>query len=387
MNKKTDFMETNVTKDVKEENAGRVLTESDITITGSTLTVSDGVEIIPAGIITRNKQIEEIVIPNSVKMIYEDKALYGFKINLPSGYFITHEKKPDKFTSILLVDQWRKQAVIDDYAAIYMYQGGRCMKELSLCELKWSPNESAKAMIRVLKDSGQVKDYTKAAEFFYSYHAEIQNDLIQEMYDIATSMKAKKAINILASIIGEGLHVQGAEKKEIEIYCHEHFSEYGLSRLSLAASSSEWEGSVKYKDSDEMAPGYVVQCAVAPYINMVVNNDVIRKCEEADHVAAALDRKTLIAALDDHNAGVVWMYIYNGVAAFCRYADEKAVQRLISQINKGRLNQSEQKSAEYAASALILSDTREAQAFYEKEGRLKEYIQFHENNPSDLKDW
>ena len=365
----------------------RVLTESDITISNSTLIVADGVEIIPAGIIASGKLIDEIVLPDSVKMICEDKALYEVRINLPSEYLKTHEKLPDKFTSRLLINHWRKQAVLDDYVALYMYQGGRCLKELSLCELKWIPNESAEAMIRVLNNSGRSKDYTKAAEFFYEYHTEIQNDTIQKMYDIAASMKAKKAIGILAPIIGKGLHGKVTKKKEIEIYCHEHFSEYGLSRLTLAASSSEWEGCVKYKDSEEIAPGYVVQCAVAPYINTVVNNDAFRKCEEADHVAMALDRKTLIAALDDRNAGVVWKYTYNGVAAFCRYADEEAIKRLISQINKGRLDKSEQKSAEYAVAALILSDTRAAQYFYEKEGRLKDYIHFHEDTPSHFEDW
>lgn len=374
-------------KDTDVKKSDRALTESDITISNSKLIVADGVEIIPAGTITDNKLIDEIVLPDSVKIIYEDKALYKVRMNLPSEYLKTHEKLPDKFTSRLLINPWRKQAVLDDYAALYMYQGGRCLKELSLCELKWSPNESAEAMIRVLNNSGRSKDCTKAAEFVYAYHTEIQNDNIQKMYDMAKSMKAKKAIGILAPIIGKGLHGKAKKKKEIEIYCHEHFSEYGLSRLTLAASSSEWEGCVKYKNSEEIAPGYVVQCAVAPYINMVMNNDAFRKCEEADHVAMALDRKTLIAALDDRNAGVIWMYTYNGVAAFCRYADEEAIKRLISQINKGRLDKSEQKSAEYAVTALILSDTRAAQSFYEKEGRLTKYNHFHEENPSHLEEW
>ena len=72
---------------------------------------------------------------------------------------------------------------------------------------------------------------------------------------------------------------------------------------------------------------------------------------------------------------------------FCRYADEEAIKRLISQINKGRLDKSEQKSAEYAVTALILSDTRAAQSFYEKEGKLTKYNHFHEENPSHLEEW
>lgn len=291
------------TKAAEEKKPDKVITDTDIKISGNTLTVTNGVTIIPAGTVTFNKGISEIVLPDTVKMIYEDGALGGIKVNLPSGYLKTQEKLPDKFTSTLLVDQWRKQASLDDYAALYLYQGGKCLKELSFCELKWSPDESAKAMIRVLSESGRSKDYPKAAEFFYTYHPAIQNDTIQKMHDLAVSVKSKKAIEILDPIMGAGLNGNAPEKKEIEIYCHDHFSEYALSRSTILASSSEWDGSVKYKDSDEIAPGYVVQCAVAPYINMVFNNDDLKICKEADHVAKELDRESLIAALDDRDAG------------------------------------------------------------------------------------
>ena len=354
-----------------------------INVDRSTLEIAEGVTIIPKGFLDTycKHGIRKIILPDSVRLFDESKLPKDIRVNMPEGYARSKEKMPAKFTCDLLSRQWRKHLTVTDYAYLYLYQGGTNFKELCLPELKWDPDTSCKELIKALKDGGKNSHYFKAAEFIEENQVYISNEALNAFLDAARNVKAKKAISTVEPSLKKRKKDVWANRKDIEVFCHDNFSDYAnecILRDAYIYNVTE----VKYKNSVDIAPMFVVKCAIAPYVELFKSFKEGVKLEllpKADKIASELDKQSFIEAMADIAQSGYWWHSQS-VIPVCRFADEITVSKIIDQIryaNVYRSNSDYKKGAAVASEALLLNDTDASKKFAQSIGRMKDYEKIH----------
>lgn len=353
-----------------------------VKVEGSKIIISDGVNIIPKGFLDAycKDGIEEIVLPDSVKFIDESKLPKDIKINMPVGYALTKEKLPPKFTCDLMSRAWYKTMKLQDYAYLYIFQSGSNFKEMCSFELKWDPDASVKELIDVLKDGGKASHYLKAAEFIDENQEHISEETTNAFMDAAKASKAKKAISFVETTLGKQKKDIPIKRNDIEVFCHEEFSDYANSCVLRDAYIHDIN-EVKYKDATKIAPEFVVKCTVAPYVELFKSfNDGLNLelLPKSDKVASELDQQSFIESLAYIAQRGYWWHSQS-VIPVCRYADEDTASRIIYQIRYAERGYTKgyKRGAAVASEALLLNDTDGAKEFAKSIGRIKEYEKVH----------
>ena len=370
------------------ENPIVVAENKHVAVEESKVVIADGVTIIPKGFLDSycNNKTKEIVLPDSVKLLDESKLPRDIKINMPAGYALTKDKLPPKFTCELMSRQWYTAMTIKDYAFLYIFQSGTNFKELSMFELEWNPDLSVQEMTRILRDGGKTGEYLKVAEFIKNNQAFISKETTNAFLDEAKIAKVKKAITIVEPTLKKRKRTVSKQRSEIEIYCHEHFSDYA-NRRTLREADIHGVPTIYYTNTDVEVSAFVSYCAIAPYIDLfksVSDGIVLRLLPQADKVACGLDKSSFIEALKEI-AQDKYIWYPQGIIPVCRYADEQTVRQIIKQIsdehpNDGNIwaEKNDYKRAQSVATeALLLNETEEARKFAQSIGRLKEYEKIH----------
>lgn len=371
-----------------EETPVIVADSKHVAIEGSKVVIADGVTIIPKGFLGSycNNKIKEIVLPDSVNLLDESKLPSGIKINMPSGYAMTKDKLPPKFTCELMSRQWYKSMTLKDYASLYIFQSGSNFKELCIFELEWNPDASVQEMTGILNNGGKSGEYQRVAEFIDNNQAFISKETTNMFLSEAKKAKAKKAITIVEPTLKKRKRSTSKQRSEIEMYCHEHFSDYA-NRRTLREADIHSVPTLYYKDTEGVVSAFVSYCAIAPYIDLfksVSDGIALRLLPQADKVACRLEQSSFIEALKEI-AQDKYTWYPQGIIPVCRYADEQTVRQIVKQIrdehpNDGNMwaEKNDYKRAQSVATeALLLNDTEEARKFAQSIGRMKEYEKIH----------
>ena len=374
------------------------------------VTVSEGVTEIPErtlGVSGRlHKYPNEYRLPQSLKVIHEHSFGHTYdKINLPSGYLQTQDTLPAKYTYTLLIGAWSNQATIKDYAALYLFQKGKDI--VKLCEVKLvnAKEAAVKCFVELLSNECKSAHVVKAAEFVVENKGSLPNEVVAQLYEIAVSKKAKKAVDLLKPIAGVEDAAPKAKKASthpIEAFCEEQFIPHYLDKISKAArlANKDFEG-VLYKDSKKKAPVFVVKCAILPYVEQMGERPKhigsyktdwtsTSFVENADKVAAELDQETFISVLEKIAD------IKNGtdkpqrLIPLCRYGNSEHIKNIISAMGKWdnwyTYATSGRSAIIVARGAIMLNESREAMMYAEKCKLLRVYAGMRNMDEDVLRD-
>lgn len=180
---------------------------------------------------TINKDIEEIIVPDSCRIIctyafddcpnlenislpdsivqIEDEGFHSkwnprkdvylrrnLNMNMPKGYLRRADKLPSTFTYDLVTTKWRDEVEIEDFAWLYIYQSSKNLDDVCERKMKSDPNRAAKEMALALKQFPKKAGFKKAAGFVSAYKDEIDNDIAHSLYAGTVISKSKDAIDL-----------------------------------------------------------------------------------------------------------------------------------------------------------------------------------------------
>ena len=186
-----------------------------------------------------------------------------------------------------------------------------------------------------------------------------------------------------------------------EAFCLENFNpslnEAFLKKLKVG---DKYFNSVKYKDSEQLAPAFVVECAVVPYMQQLTtiptkignyqkDYSVFSLSAKADEVAEALDPESFGEMLDKL-IGKDMPSVYHTLVPYGRFASGKQISGLAARMNKWKkwdvYSATGRKSIVIARGAILLNDSREAMLFADKAGILDRYSRIRGLDTEVLRD-
>ena len=187
----------------------------------------------------------------------------------------------------------------------------------------------------------------------------------------------------------------------IESYCLESFNpslfETFLKKLKVG---DKYFKSVQYKNSEQMAPAFVVECAIVPYMQQLTkiptkigdyqkDYSQFSLSSKADKVAEALDPESFGEMLDKL-IGKDMPSVYHTLVPYGRYASGKQISGLVARMNKWKkwneYSATGRKSIIIARGAILLNDSREAMLFADKAGILDQYSRIRGLDTEVLRD-
>ena len=144
---------------------------------------------------------------------------------------------------------------------------------------------------------------------------------------------------------------------------------------------------VKYKNTDVIAPDFVSECAVVPYMQMLTKLPTQIGSYEKDYIKFSLnsDSDKAEGMLDEDSFGELLNTLmgpdmpttYHIIVPFGRYASGKQITNLVSRMNKWKkwdeYSATGRKSIIIARGAILLNDSREAMLYADKEGAIDYY--------------
>lgn len=291
---------------------------------------------------------------------------------------------------------WKDDMSNRDWAYIYLFQSGKeyeklCKKYMSVM----NANELAKEMIDIISDAYKAAQYKKTAEFIIKHKADISLDIVEKEYALFKKKRAQKVIALFDEYMKKD---ESADENDTYLKLVSEYDEYMVDKV-IKKSDADMDrfSHVKLADCDEMAPAKLVKCAAElylgqyeglpkkiskygyDYIHFSINKD-------ADNMAKLLDMESLRELLDEmyQKDKPVWF------APYCRYGDGKQISRLISDMNKWKswyiYKATGRSKIIVARGALMLSDTREAVLYMDKNNLLYQYAKMRGTDADTIRD-
>lgn len=391
--------------------------------------VPDEVEIIKTGSLTYRK-VKQVKLPETIKII-EDDSLNAYNlVDLPNAYLQQNVKLPADMTFQLLNSRLNKYTSINlgegislkDCAALQLFQTAKKIVDTAKkfgSYISENPEDTLKEMIDLLKEQGKATHFQKAADYCLENRKSISQESINDLYYAAKAAKAKKAAESLspyAKVVEEkgrgndSKSVDEIKTKDvaekggeypIEAFCLDLFTPSLLEKyLKKQKISDKLFKSVKYKNTDQKAPAFVVECAVVPYMQQLEKvPTTIGQYEKdycqfsidpnADKVAAELDPESF-GELLDKLIGKDMPSVFQTLVPYGRYATGKQISNLTSRMNKWKkwneYSTAGRRSIIVARGAILLNDSREAMLYADKSGALDWYAKIRELDTNVLRD-
>ncbi len=292
-------------------------------------------------------------------------------------------------------------------AAIYLTSGVQKVRAFCERQLYQNENESVAAMTGILTTEKVKPTICKrAAEFALACGSTLKNETLFALYDALTAARAKKAAELLEPAVtqrkaaGDDGPEETSAAHPVEAFCRAHYTESNVKRLlNTCGLSLEDLPTVRYGDSEESAPPFVLGCVLADYLDV----GEVRKGytlelsyhRNADQIAAALDSaafrqalETVYDTLENRPLEITRHYFYgtkvlqvSGIlrdrtflVPYCRFGSPQQVRKVLSSLKDWHdWNRYEKpgRQTEYLAQyALCLSDCREALLWADKNGLL-----------------
>ena len=325
--------------------------------------IPEGVEVISPRALEKGnihfpESLRKIDCKISTDFTDKDGQFHKAVYNVPH-LFLQQAKKlnPDTLRPLLRSESWKKGMVNRDYAALLLFQTAKdTLKEINAYSSA-HPNEILGEMCEILKEHRKPSYCKTAVEYYFQYKPEIEQKNIDMLYSVSLDLHAKEAMDMLAPYISNKDSVstnEDAAKAEgtvaesehpIISYCHENFAPYAMSRYitGLSIKKSVFEN-VKFKGSEDLAPAFVVECAIVPYMKQEeeVKNTDRRKLGEfnyksfsfhidpvADKIAAELDKASFQKALDALLGDGLPSFL-QVLVPYGRFSSEKQIEILLA---------------------------------------------------------
>ena len=309
---------------------------------------------------------------------------------------------------MLLSSTWSYSASMLDWVSVFVYQGVKQLNEYCIHAFKIAPNAFVAAALVIFSGGCKPSEVDRVGEVVYDLKKKISQESLDKFFAFASTKKAKKTIAALtpfvSSSVGGELNKVRVYANETEEYCAKHFEQHALERVMKKAGLSQklfQNSGVRYEGKDEQVSAFVLECAVVPYIGSLTERprnigsyrtefcyfDRLKKC---DRIAEQFDKTSFaafIAALADsahgYDAPQIWIPV-------CRFGSGDQVKALISSM-KGwsdwyRCGVSGRSAIMVCRGAIMLSDTREAMMYADKEKCLYYYAKIRGTTEDVIRD-
>ena len=382
--------------------------------------VTDGVEVIKEAVFSHLFRYDaeapttQIILPDTVKEFNASTLSWNVDINIPEGYLRQRAKLPAKFTYDLIRRSWKDKMTAEDLVSLYLIQPGKDIKNYCLYELEMMPEEGARAFTDLVRPRAKA-EFTKAAEFIYGHREKISQETIDRFYSKAKADGMKEAAGLIEPFASkqDKAEEKGTNKQvdtdsssahaSVEAFCREHFNEYFIDKAYKKSEAlTHAFDKVKYKNSEDLAPAFVVKCAVAPYMDVMeekprnigsYKTDFVKASliEDADKVAEELDRDSLVKALESAGGRIANAYQKPRlIFPLCRFGNGGHVKDLTTAMNKWSDWHSHGASGRsgimIARGAIMLNDSREAMLYAEKSKCLGYYARLRGMDEESFRD-
>ena len=378
----------------------------------SVIKVTDGVEVISTYAFDNCYNASQIILPDSVKVIEAPYISNRININIPDGYLRQETKIPVKATIALLTGPWKGLATLQDYACLYLFQSAAQLQKICRREIDKNPDYVCKVFSEVLSAKSPKNAYKKATEFTLEKRDWISDESILELYKKAKEAKISATVKSLEPFVkdtaanpvtkpSDSSRSNTKKKNTIESYCEEKYVPYLFKEfLKKKKVPEKYFKSIKYKDSEEYAPSFIVECAVVPYMQQL--DEVPKKIgdykrdfqkfkidPDADKVASELDPQSLSDMLDSMFEKDL-PSSYQVFVPFGRFGTSAQIQDLISRMNKWkdwyRYSSSGRMAIMVARGAIMLNDSKEAAEYAEKNKLTRYYAEIRGLTEKDIID-
>lgn len=316
-------------------------------------------------------------------------------VKYEEGYFQTDKKFKGIFPE-LLNKKWIKKISIVDWTYLYLFQTDKTIKTI----LKNNPkkaNSIVETMLEIIPQYENKKRVLQShiIEYIYDYIMEISSTNIQKMYEYFASIQWNDVSNVLNAFIEKSK----TEATDPYVSWRKEYNEILLDKYiaSMWVITSLFE-KVRFADSNEYAPAYIVKCAIVPYMQLFtgrprkigeykrdfLNVNIIKKADEAAALLNMDDVREMLEQQVFVKGNEAWLLPYG------RYATGNQITSLISDMNKwkswNRYGYNGRQDIIIARSALMLSDTKEAIINIDKAGILKEYAKLRGTSANVIRD-
>ena len=349
---------------------------------------------------SKEPPISQISLPDSVRIIRQSGFGYTskYEMNIPCGYLLQKTKLPAEPLDTLLGSLWKYEASMLDWVSVYIYQNNKQLNERCVKAFKVAPNAFIAACLAIFKVECTPKVINRISEIVYDLRNVISQEYIDAYYIFAKSKKAKKAVSVLSPFAsaasGGRLNEAKTYNNKLEEFCDLIFSKHDFERIMPKAGlkDSDFENSdVKYSDSGMTVSGFVLECAIVPYIGQLIDKDLrklggyinLRILRECDEIASHFEKASfsafiekLVKAADRYGNPHIWIPI-------CRYGSGAQISSLISNINAWNRRSS---AVNICREAIMLSDTREAMIYAEKQNWLDHYAELRGKKADVIRD-
>ena len=381
-----------------------------------TAVVTDGVTSIEENALVPSRNVSKyknVVLPDSVKNIHRNafvvlQTYIGApsvgsqrsknlpeKMNMPKDYLKQPKDTFDTEMALLLMDTvWRKAVSMDDYVAMYLQQTNKKLLQRCIENFPKNPEKSLEMLMQALPSYSSEAAYEKVARFALENCKKLTEEQIRALYLSSEKAKMKKAVRLLQQ------YAQAEEKTAettdpVEAKLRKKYSEYELDQtLAKAKINKNAFDQVRYRDTGTVVPAFVVKCAVVPYIAQAEEImsfwwNKTRILKEQDEIASLFDAESLRSALTPSYYSVEKPQIF---FPLCRFGTSAQIVSLAASVSKWEHDRdsfgrkSRDTAVGIAKEAILLSDTREAMLFAEKNNRLKQYAELRGMDEDYLRD-
>lgn len=382
--------------------------------------VPDGVESIGRDAFYACDNLESITLPDSVTDI--GYSAFGWcnklkNITIPKGYLMKKHTADDvnAFQDLFTVNAWKEAATGEVYSTLLFYQKLKDIINFVNDIAKTEADKIAKGMNSIIKNNRTKRFLNKAVDFYFEHKKLIEQDTVDELYSLAVLAKATNVVELLSPYVAThnsteissssnkelpNEHIKGNANPIIEL-CNKNYVPYAMEKyLSKFSINSSAFKNVKFKDSDEIAPEFVVECAIVPYMKQLrekpkrignYKKDYVAFDIDpvADKIADSLDKETFQVVLD-RLLGSGLPSAIEVVVPYGRYASGKQITALISRFKDwaswGDYAVTGRVAIIIARGAMLLNDTKGAMLFAENNKCLDRYAEIRGTKADLIRD-
>ena len=277
-----------------------------------------------------------------------------------------------------------------EWAAICLFQSDKQFDDICAKHMTDKYEEYIDEMMPLLDGKRSEKFYQKAAGFIIKHISDINKECIRSFCKFVSSQKMTKTADMLQSYLDDDNDLIASLRKQ--------YNEIQLDEvIKKNKGNTKKIANVKLAGSKKLAPEFLVKCAIVPYLEQYEGRPkyiekykkdyiTVKIVESADMAAKMLNRTDLLSLLSEKvkQDCSAWSIPYG------RYADGRRIASLISNMKKWEkwyeYGRSGRGNIIIARGTLMLSDTREAMMYLEKNGLLDNYAKLRNADIDSIRD-